>query len=50
MAAGGYANLLPELLLALVGGGGDVFVPSQQQEQGGLVLSDVVDWVTPPER
>lgn len=42
-----FHNLYPELLLALVGNTGEAFV---QREQGAIVLADVVDWVTPPER
>lgn len=45
--AGGAANLYPELLLALLGHTGDVFV---ERDEGSILLTDVVDWVTPPER
>ncbi|PSC73303.1 DNA polymerase alpha catalytic subunit [Micractinium conductrix] len=41
------SNLLPELLLALVGAPGEAFVA---QRGGGIALTDAVDWVTPPER
>lgn len=44
--AGGAANLYPELLLALVGHTGDVFVQREQR----IALADTVDWVSPPER
>lgn len=43
----GSSNLFPELLLALVGHTGDAFV---RRDAGAIVLADVVDWVTPPER
>lgn len=47
MEAAPYANLLPELLLSLVGHTGDAFLPG-----GGsaIVLSDEVDWVTGADR
>lgn len=47
----GAANLYPELLLALVGHTGGAFVSSPHgPEHESIVLGDVVDWVTPPER
>lgn len=56
-----WKNLVPELLLGLVGCGGGAFVytamedtPScdeiNKTEYSGLVLSDVVDWVSDAER
>ncbi len=47
-----YANLLPELLIALVGLPGDVFVPAtgSQGGQTHMELADVVDWVTAADR
>lgn len=41
------ANLLPELLLALVGYPGDAFASG---DQIGIALVDAIDWVTPSER
>ncbi len=47
MPQAGYANLLPELLLALVGHTGEAFL---RRQDGSIVLADAVDWCTPPER
>ena len=48
-----YANLLPELLLALIGHPGDAFTerPAAEGESlAAMQLSQRVDWVTPPQR
>ena len=49
-----YANLLPELLLVLVGNPGDAFLASQGDHgvegAGPARLGPAVDWVSPPER
>lgn len=42
-----YANLLPELLLSLVGSTGDVFVAGGQAH---IQLAPAVDWVSPADR
>ncbi|PRW61252.1 gamma-tubulin complex component 4-like protein [Chlorella sorokiniana] len=47
MPQAGYSNLLPELLLALVGHTGEAF---QRRSDGSVVLAEAVDWCTPPER
>ena len=48
MREAGYANLLPELLLALVGHTGEAFV---RHQDGMIALAEgLVDWCTPPER
>lgn len=46
------SSLLPELLLALIGYTGDVFVskPSISGGAGGVELSPGVDWVSSSER
>lgn len=47
MRQAGYANLLPELLLALVGHTGEAFL---RRQDGSIALDGAVDWCTPPER
>lgn len=47
MPQAGYANILPELLLALVGHTGEAFL---RRQDGSIVLTEAVDWCTPPER
>lgn len=47
-----YSNLLPELLLALVGQAGDVYVAEGSLEAGKtqIRLSDDIDWVSAADR
>ena len=52
-----WKNLIPELLLGLMGCGGGAFVyttvegaENTMKERSGLVLSDVIDWVSDAER